>query len=62
MGASEAAKYSEHFVGIGILFKFAEKWRSSDFPDGPVVKNPPASAGAMSPVPDPRRFYMPQSG
>ena len=31
------------------------------FPGGPVVKNPPASAGDVGSTPDPRRAHMPQS-
>ena len=30
-----------------------------DFPGGPVVKNPPASAGDMSSIPGPGRSHMP---
>ena len=29
-----------------------------DFPGGPVGENPPASAGDMDLIPDPRRFHM----
>ena len=32
-----------------------------DFSGGPVVKNPPASAGDMGLFPDPGRSYMPRS-
>ena len=32
-----------------------------NFPGGPVVKNPPASAGDMGSVPRPGRFHMLQS-
>ena len=32
----------------------------SDFPGGPVVKNPPAAAGDTSSIPGPGRFHMPQ--
>uniref|UniRef100_A0A8C0ACT3 Calmodulin binding transcription activator 1 n=1 Tax=Bos mutus grunniens TaxID=30521 RepID=A0A8C0ACT3_BOSMU len=31
-----------------------------DFPDGPVVKNPPASAGATGSIPGPGSIHMPQ--
>ena len=31
-----------------------------DFPGGPVVKNPPASAEDMGSIPGPGRFHMPQ--
>ena len=31
------------------------------FPDGSVVKNPPANAGDMGSIPDLGRFHMPQS-
>ena len=34
---------------------------TEDFPDGPMVKNPPASAGDVGLIPDPGRFHMPQS-
>ena len=30
-----------------------------DFPGGPVVRNPPANAGAMGLIPDPGRSHMP---
>ena len=30
-----------------------------DFPGGPVVNNPLASAGDMGSIPDPGGFYMP---
>ena len=30
----------------------------SDFPRGPVVKNPPANAGDMGSIPGPGRFHM----
>ena len=29
-----------------------------DFPEGPVVKNPPLSAGGMGLIPDSERFHM----
>ena len=32
-----------------------------DFPDGAVVKNPPANAGDMGSSPRPGRSHMPQS-
>ena len=32
-----------------------------DFPDDPVIKNPPASAGDMGLIPGPGRSYMPRS-
>ena len=31
-----------------------------DFPGGPVVKNPPASAGDTGSIPGPGRFHMPR--
>ena len=31
-----------------------------DFPGGPVVKNPPANAGAMGSISDPGRSHMPR--
>ena len=31
------------------------------FPGGSVVKNPPANAGDMGSIPDPRRSHMPRS-
>ena len=31
-----------------------------DFPGGPVVKNPSASAGDMGSIPELRRFQMPR--
>ena len=31
----------------------------SNFPGGPVVKNPPANAGNMGSVPGPGRFHVP---
>ena len=30
----------------------------SDFPRGPVVKNPPANAGDMGSIPGPGRFHV----
>ena len=35
--------------------------RKEDFPGGPVVKDPPASAGDSGPIPGPGRSHMPQS-
>ena len=32
----------------------------TDFPGGPVVKNPPANAGDTGLVPSPGRFHMPR--
>ena len=29
-----------------------------DFPDGPVVKNPPANTGEVGPIPGPGRFHV----
>ena len=37
------------------------KLQTKDFPGGAVVKNPPASAGHMGPIPGPGRSHMPQS-
>ena len=37
------------------------KYLGRDFPDGAVVKNPPANAGDMGLSPGPGRSYMPQS-
>ena len=34
---------------------------SGDFPDGPVVKNPPANAGDTGSSPGPGRSHMPRS-
>ena len=34
---------------------------SQDFPDGAVVKNPPANAGHMGSSPGPGRSHMPRS-
>ena len=34
---------------------------TADFPDVPVVKNPPAKAGDMGSIPDPGKSHMPQS-
>ena len=31
------------------------------FPGDSMVKNPPASVGDMGSIPNPRRFYIPQS-
>ena len=39
----------------------SEKNKSRDFPDGAVVKNPPANAGDMGLCPGPGRFHMPWS-
>ena len=30
-----------------------------DFPNGPVIQNPPASAGDMDLIPSLRRFHLP---
>ena len=40
---------------IGFLIK------GGDFPDGAVVKNPPANAGDTGLIPGPGRSHMPQS-
>ena len=32
-----------------------------DYPDGPVVKNPPANAGDMGSIPGLERYHIPQS-
>ena len=43
-------------------FKRKEKRkRKEDFPGGPVVKDPPASAGDTGSIPGLGRFHMPQS-
>ena len=34
--------------------------RYEDFPGGPVVKNPPATAGDMGLIHGPERSYMPR--
>ena len=34
------------------------KEEEPDFPGGSVVKNPPANAGVMGSIPDPRRSHM----
>jgi len=33
--------------------------KSLDFPEGPLVKNPPANAEDMGSIPGPGRFHMP---
>ena len=33
---------------------------TTDFPDGPVVKNPPANEGDTGSIPGPGRFHMPR--
>ena len=35
-------------------------FKLKDFPGGPVVKNPPASAGDMGSIPELRRFHRPR--
>ena len=35
--------------------------RYEDFPDGPVVKDPPANAGHTGSIPGPGRSHMPRS-
>ena len=35
------------------------KIKIKDFPGGPVGKYPPANAGDMGSIPDPRIFHMP---
>ena len=42
-------------MGLGGL---AKKSKSRDFPGGPVVKNPSASAGDMGSVLGPGRFHV----
>ena len=44
-----------HFVFL------AHKTKISGFPDGTVVKNPPANAGDMGSSPGPGRSHMPRS-
>ena len=51
---SEAAR-TEKWVLLVVLKVTA------DFPDDPVVKNPPAKAGDMGSIPDPGKSHMPQS-
>ena len=36
-----------------------KKKGGGDFPGGPVLKNLPAKAGDMGPIPDPGIFYIP---
>ena len=53
------------FVKINFIFalkmgKFYLK-QKQDFLGGPVIENLPANAGDMGSIPDPGRFYMPQS-
>ena len=38
-----------------------QEWRNVDFPDGAVVKNPPANAGDTGSSPGPGRSYVLQS-
>ena len=35
--------------------------KTQDFPDGPLVKNPPANEGDTGWIPGMGRYYMPQS-
>ena len=42
------------------LRQHAQKWPKGDFPDGPVVKNPPANAGDTGLIPALGRPHMPQ--
>ena len=41
-----------YFVGVTKIYK------QLGFPGGPVVKNPPVSAGDMGSIPDPGRSHM----
>ena len=41
--------------------KVCQKPVSQGFPDGAVVKNPPANAGDTGSIPGPGRYRMPQS-
>ena len=50
---SEAAR-TEKWVLLVVLKVTA------DFPDDPVVNNPPAKAGDMGSIPGPGRFHMAQ--
>ena len=43
---------------LQLIFYF-QRSTSWDFPGGPTVRNPPASAGEMGSVPGPGRFHMP---
>ena len=40
------------------LFCHKKKNKNVDFPGGPVVRNPPASAGDIGSIPSLGRFYM----
>ena len=40
--------------------KKSRSWTALDFPHGPVVKNPPPSAGDRDLIPSLRRFHLPQ--
>ena len=42
----------------GRRLKESSKLKAQDFPGGPVVKNPPASAGDMGSIPGPGRSHM----
>ena len=44
---------------LQLIFYF-QRSTSWDFPGGPTVRNPPASAGEMGSVPGPGRFHMPR--
>ena len=45
---------------IPMFVYFQNEQKQEDFPDGPVVKNPPANAQDMGLIPDPGGFHMPQ--
>ena len=45
------------FPGKGLVRRFLD----SDFPGGPVVKNPPASTGDTGSIPGLGRSHVPQS-
>ena len=46
---------------IGNTYKSIKKKKLGDFPDGAVVKNPPANEGDMGLIPGPGRSHMPRS-
>ena len=41
--------------------KKKKQHKTQDFPDDPLVKNPPANEGDTGSIPGTERYYMPQS-
>ena len=60
-GAVSSKIVHQYYLPLkGSLNKNTHKSRLWDFPGGPGVKNPPASAGDMASAPGPGRFHRPR--